>query len=650
MAIEIIDGFNLSKSGALDRRTVAANQTERLALTWLYKGLLCYQVDINVIFKYIGIPNSNTVGDWDTVLDTGPAGTPGSVWYNASGIPSGGLGVDGDYYLNDTNGDVYQKQTGTWILILNLTGPSGTSGVGAGDYASLRVIGGASGQSIGATFVKCNQFTINGPNSGAVPDHTTDSITINSPGSYFIFFNGEWLTSSANQFFEFQLRLGGVDIPNAFMTTSYSGGSNTSENLSLLCLVEIDALDVPADLELFIRSTSGTYTLTALTAGFGIAGLNIKGDVGDPGKALVHLEHDINLTDAKVTAVQSGGYTIRDPYSASVLNDTRTSFSIPAQLSGSKVDHSISYDGTNWFDNGIWRGPSGPTGAPGAAGTPGAPGIPGQGTKMVTLNYTSSGNYTLPTEPASATPILVTYQVFLTGPAGTWTLTLPPTGTGNVFYRIILNSGDQTNTVVITNLIQSSTGLVGTNQTLPEFYDYSVIASNVRLTYILEPQPGGYYQLTFPGPYSPPTPPTPPFNFPKASGLNFAAFGGTVTSGFTAGSVGQTAGIKVTTVGTPTFIYNASFYRPKATFSFWAFSNGTDKRIAIDIYRSPSTLIKTHEGVSKNGWVQFTTTMIDTTAVTGSASYYARLRLIDAGEFYYRTGYDYTIEPSIYVV
>ena len=45
---------------------------------------------------------------------TGGAGTPGSKWYNGAGAPSDGVGVDGDYYLNDTNGDVYVKAGGTW--------------------------------------------------------------------------------------------------------------------------------------------------------------------------------------------------------------------------------------------------------------------------------------------------------------------------------------------------------------------------------------------------------------------------------------------------------------------------------------------------------------------------------------------------------
>lgn len=58
--------------------------------------------------------------------ETGPTGPKGSVWYNDAGVPNAVDGVIGDYYLNDTNGDVYEK-TGesTWTLVGNIKGPSG---------------------------------------------------------------------------------------------------------------------------------------------------------------------------------------------------------------------------------------------------------------------------------------------------------------------------------------------------------------------------------------------------------------------------------------------------------------------------------------------------------------------------------------------
>jgi microcystin-dependent protein len=59
----------------------------------------------------------------------GPAGTPGEKWFSGTGAPAGGTGLIGDWYLNDANGDVYEKTaTSTWTLRDNLTGPQGATG------------------------------------------------------------------------------------------------------------------------------------------------------------------------------------------------------------------------------------------------------------------------------------------------------------------------------------------------------------------------------------------------------------------------------------------------------------------------------------------------------------------------------------------
>lgn len=97
--------------------------------------------------KEIELQNSGTYIQWRYVGDvswinlisiaaiTGADGTDGvdgmdgSIWHDGTGIPSGGLGSNGDYYLNNTNGDVYNKIAGTWTYITNI---KGTDGIGAG--------------------------------------------------------------------------------------------------------------------------------------------------------------------------------------------------------------------------------------------------------------------------------------------------------------------------------------------------------------------------------------------------------------------------------------------------------------------------------------------------------------------------------------
>lgn len=58
----------------------------------------------------------------------GSAGAPGSVWRDGAGAPSSGLGIDGDYYLNDSNGDVYLKAAGAYSVVANIKGATGATG------------------------------------------------------------------------------------------------------------------------------------------------------------------------------------------------------------------------------------------------------------------------------------------------------------------------------------------------------------------------------------------------------------------------------------------------------------------------------------------------------------------------------------------
>ena len=75
----------------------------------------------------------------------GSNGAPGSVWRNGSGAPSNGTGIDGDYYLNTTNGDVYQRASGTYSVIGNIKGAAGAAGA-QGDPGPGVPAGGTAGQ------------------------------------------------------------------------------------------------------------------------------------------------------------------------------------------------------------------------------------------------------------------------------------------------------------------------------------------------------------------------------------------------------------------------------------------------------------------------------------------------------------------------
>ena len=61
----------------------------------------------------------------------GPVGAPGERWFSGAGSPitTDPIGsAPGDWYLNTTNGDVYENVGGTWTLRLNIKGPTGNTG------------------------------------------------------------------------------------------------------------------------------------------------------------------------------------------------------------------------------------------------------------------------------------------------------------------------------------------------------------------------------------------------------------------------------------------------------------------------------------------------------------------------------------------
>ena len=75
---------------------------------------------------------SKTSGSWIVIGSLkgpgGSDGTNGATWNNGAGAPSPSLGIDGDYYINTDNGDLYKKAAGSWGVIANIKGPQGVFG------------------------------------------------------------------------------------------------------------------------------------------------------------------------------------------------------------------------------------------------------------------------------------------------------------------------------------------------------------------------------------------------------------------------------------------------------------------------------------------------------------------------------------------
>ena len=78
--------------------------------------------NIRAYFK--GIEGDTLVGP------AGPRGLQGGAgaqWYYSNGAPVE-LHNDGDFDLDLDSGDVYQQQTGAWVIITNIMGPPGPIG------------------------------------------------------------------------------------------------------------------------------------------------------------------------------------------------------------------------------------------------------------------------------------------------------------------------------------------------------------------------------------------------------------------------------------------------------------------------------------------------------------------------------------------
>lgn len=72
-----------------------------------------------------------------TGFGVGGPGPPGSVWREGSGAPSNSLGVDGDFYLNGTSGDVYLRAGGAYTVVCNIRGVAGATIWNAGSVTAL---------------------------------------------------------------------------------------------------------------------------------------------------------------------------------------------------------------------------------------------------------------------------------------------------------------------------------------------------------------------------------------------------------------------------------------------------------------------------------------------------------------------------------
>jgi hypothetical protein len=110
--------------------------------------------------------------------DDGAPGAAGSTVRNGTGTPSGGLGADGDFYIDTTPGAIKifgPKTSGTWGSGTNLVGPTGSTGsTGSAGTNGKSVLNGTAAPTTegvdGDFYLRTSNSTLYGPKaSGAWP-------------------------------------------------------------------------------------------------------------------------------------------------------------------------------------------------------------------------------------------------------------------------------------------------------------------------------------------------------------------------------------------------------------------------------------------------------------------------------------------------
>lgn len=118
-------------------------------------------------------------GDKGDTGSQGVPGTPGETWFTGAGAPAGGLAgsVVGDWYLNSTNGDYYEKTAAAvWTLRGNLKGPQGIQGIqGPQGPAGSAVI-----QDEGTTLASRSKINFIGPTIKATDDAANDRTNVDT--------------------------------------------------------------------------------------------------------------------------------------------------------------------------------------------------------------------------------------------------------------------------------------------------------------------------------------------------------------------------------------------------------------------------------------------------------------------------------------
>ncbi len=94
-----------------------------------------------------------------------------SAFYSGATVPDPLFGVSGDYYLRTTNGDLYLKTGGSWAVTASLIGPTGDTGDPGPAGTSVLSGAGVPSNGLGSNgdfYINTSDYTIYGPKASGV--------------------------------------------------------------------------------------------------------------------------------------------------------------------------------------------------------------------------------------------------------------------------------------------------------------------------------------------------------------------------------------------------------------------------------------------------------------------------------------------------
>ena len=131
-----------------------------------------------------------------------------------------------------------------------------------GGYASIKTVDGSTPFAVSGTPVKLTTFDTNGTANGLVPDHTTDNITIDIDGIYFVSCNISF-SGTLSRTFELHLRVDGVERDEGIHRKLGTGGDVGSTGFS-----GVVSLSAGVALTVFADSPDGGTSMTPIDGQF----------------------------------------------------------------------------------------------------------------------------------------------------------------------------------------------------------------------------------------------------------------------------------------------------------------------------------------------------------------------------------------------